>query len=93
MNIDRKEWFGRTGREGHSGNNQGRIGILSSLGSMVEFKPIDLSKSSGEAMKRDRHRGRRGWTGIARESLLPGEAPMRTLGASEQARRKIWRWI
>ena len=65
----------------------------SSLGSMEELKPVDLSKSSGEAVKRDCHWGRRGWTGIACEPLFPAEAPMRSLGASEQARGKIWRWI
>ena len=47
------------------------MGIRSSLGSIAEFKPIALGKSSGQTMKRDRHRGRRGWTGIAREPLLP----------------------
>lgn len=47
------------------------MGIRSSLGSIAEFKPIALSKSSGQTMKRDNNRGRRDWTGIAREPLLP----------------------
>ena len=45
--------------------------IRSSLGNVAEFKLIDLSKCSGEAMKCDRKWGRRGWTGIAREPLRP----------------------
>jgi hypothetical protein len=58
------------GRRASRSNFMG-TGIRSSLGSIAEFKSIDLSKSGGEAMKRDRHRRRRGWPGIASESLFP----------------------
>ena len=47
------------------------MGVGSSLGNIAEDKPIGLSKSSGQTMKRDRHWGRRGRPGIAGEALLP----------------------
>jgi hypothetical protein len=78
-NVDVKKWFGRTEEEGEEGDHQVRRGVRSSLGGMIQFKSIDLSKSSGKAMKRDRHQGRRRGTGIGSKSLLPGETPMRTL--------------
>lgn len=65
--IDSKGLLGKTS----SWSNQVGTDICSSLGSIAEFKPIDLSKSSRQAVKRDRNRGRGGWTGIAREPLLP----------------------
>jgi hypothetical protein len=52
---------------------------LSLLEHLAQIKPINLSKSCRQAMKRDGHLGRRGETGITREPLFPGQTPMRPL--------------
>lgn len=44
-------------------------------------------RRGGETMERDNEPGSVGGTGIARQTLLPGEMPMRTLGPGQDSLR------
>ena len=53
------------------------------LGSGKQIKAKRMGKSGWQSVKRDDQSGGIRWTGIARQALLPGEPPMRTLRSGE----------